>query len=126
MDFISFTAHQQQYAVRIDETISTLVLPQITAVPGTIEAVRGMFSYLGELIPVIDLSVMYFHEFESSPEFVIIVQGDRKYGIMATSINDIIRKDVPLDVLFLSVHDIENTVMHPSSMQSNEAHIELF
>ena len=89
-------------------------------------AVRGMFSYLGELIPVIDLSVMYFDEFEPFPEYVIIVQGHKKYGILSTSINDIIRKDVPLDVLFLSVHDIEHTIMNPSSMQSNEAHIELF
>ena len=126
MDFINFTAHEQQYAVRIDETVATVLLPQITTVPGTIDAVRGMFSYLGELIPVVDLSVMYFGEVEPNPKYVIIVQGSNKYGILATAINDIIRKDVPLDVLFLSVYDIENTVMNPGTMQSNEAHIELF
>lgn len=126
MDFLNFVSHDQQYAVRLDETIAAIVKPELTSVPGTIPCIVGIFSYHGELIPVIDLSILYGGSEEVDPGFVVIVQGNCKYGILATKINAIIRRDVPVDVLFLSVHDIENTVMHPESMSSNSAHIELF
>jgi chemotaxis signal transduction protein len=126
MDFISFKAHRQLYAVRIDEAVATMLKPPITAVPGTIPAVCGMFSYLGELIPVVDISMLYFGEEDVTATHVIIVVGDHKYAILVESIHDIIRQDVPSDVMYLSIHDIENAVMNRTEVVSESERIELF
>ena len=125
MDFICFEAHNEKYAVRIDEAIAIIPIPEITGVPGTIPAIKGMFSYLGELIPVVDLSQLYDGVDEFEPLFVIMVKGDRKYAILSQGIKDIIRGEVPMDIKFLSIHDIENAVMS-GAVASNEGHIELF
>ena len=125
MDFIGFTINGQSYAVRIDEAIATIRTPTMASVPGSPSSVMGMFSYHGEFVPVIDLSKLYTEEIDEHPEYVIIVQGHTKYGILADTIEDIIRNDVPDDFVCLSIHDIEATVKQPPR-QAGDCAVELF
>jgi chemotaxis signal transduction protein len=124
MDFLGFTINGHYYAVRIDEAVATIRTPIITTVPGTTASVIGMFSHLGALIPVVDLSIMYGEEHTGESPFVIIVRGDADYGILADTIEKIIRNDVPDDFMCLSIHDIEHMAMQPPRDLSSA--IELF
>ncbi len=124
MDFIGFTINEQSYAVRIDEAVATIPTPIITHVPGTNPALVGMFSFHGELVPVVDLSRLYTGDDDQHPKYVIVVRGDVTYGILADRIDNVLRNEVPEDFLCLSIHDIENTVKQPPMEAS--AHVELF
>ena len=124
MDFIGFTINDQSYAVRIDEAVATIPTPQITHVPGSTPAVVGMFSFHGELVPVIDLSRLYNGQDDEQPKYVIVVRGDVTYGILADRIDNVLRSEIPDNFMCLSIHDIENTVKQPPMEAS--AHVELF
>jgi len=125
MDFIGFTINGQSYAVRIDEAIATIKTPIIASVPGSPASVAGMFSYHGEFVPVIDLSQLYAFERDEHPELVILVQGKETYGILADTVDEIIRGEVPENYLCLDIRDIEMTVKQPPR-ESTDMGVELF
>lgn len=109
MDFLVFTVNKQQYGVRIDEMIAIQPLPNITSVPGSPEAVKGIFAFHGELIPVIDLSLMYQGESVQNPRFIVIAKGKTKYAVLVDCIGSIVRNELPDDALLLGVADVEQS-----------------
>lgn len=125
MEFLVFTVNKQQCGVRIDEMITIQLLPVLTTVPGSPEAVSGMFSFQDELIPVVDLSLMYQDEATQDPKFVVITKGRNKYGILVNCIGNIVRNELPENALLLGVCDIENTALTFDSSNKSST-IELF
>jgi chemotaxis signal transduction protein len=123
MDFLVFKAnHDQHYALNIADLDRIITVDSITAMPGTPPAVVGLICLSGELIPIVDVSLLFAGEAEMT-DLVLICRGKEKYGIMIEAVSEIVRDNVPDDCQFLDVMDLEREA---GSLQVRVSTVELF
>ena len=113
MEFLCFKANcGQKYAAKLDDLVAVMQKPVITSIPNAqTDAVVGMFSRFGELIPVVDIAHLYSGHDDPDANFIVILDGYHKFAILVDEINEIMRGDVPTDVRFLDAHDFETSVL---------------
>lgn len=123
MDFLCFTANcGQKYAIKISELVAISAKPEITVVPGTKPHIVGVIMRQNELVPIVDIALLYSGVVGDS-HFLIIMDGHQKFGVLVEEIHEIVRGDVPTEVRFMDVHDFETSV---ATYDASASHIELF
>lgn len=126
MDFLCFTAnHGHGYAINIEDLLFIIDNPVITSVPGTLPAIVGMTMFRGDLIPVVDMTVMYSGDNDATEHKMIVFNTASRVGVLVTEINEIVRNDVPDGYEFLDVRDFERQIT-TTDTEAHESHIELF
>ena len=60
--FVTFSIEDEMYAINVFKSREIIEVPDITKVPGMPDMIRGVINVRGEVIPVIDLKVMFGNE----------------------------------------------------------------
>ena len=73
-EYITFTLHEETYAIEVSGIESILEYIKVTSLPGTDESIKGVINLRGKALPVIDLrTVLNIHESEINQDTAIIV-----------------------------------------------------
>jgi chemotaxis signal transduction protein len=125
MDFLLFIANfGKRYAIAITDLLGIDQDPVVTGVPGTMPAVVGMTMFRNQLIPVVDLAMLYSGESENGKQ-MLIFNTPNKEGVLIEQVLHVTRSEFPDECIFMDVNDFDRQVLDPQPL-TKEAHIELF
>lgn len=91
--YIVFRCRQEEYAITIDKVIAIERADGFTSVPQLPSYVKGMVLSRGQLVPVLDIERIFYHQAseESDERRIIIIQGeDFEYGLLVAETKEII------------------------------------
>ena len=90
---IAFTVGDQYYSVDIMAVREIRAWSGTTALPNTADFVRGVINLRGTIVPIIDLRARFGlgqTDATTTHVVIILVVGDRLYGILADTVSDIL------------------------------------
>jgi len=97
---LQFSASGQLFAIESMLIIEIIPLVNLTRVPATAEYISGLYNFRGDLIPIIDISMLLFHQpaKEHICTRIIITEieyGDSRHraGIIAEQVNQTLVND---------------------------------
>ena len=124
MDFLCFVAnHSKEYAINIADLVYIVSNPVVTSVPGTPPAIVGMTKFHGELIAVIDMSIMFSGDSENAND-MLVFNTVEKIGVLIEDVHKIVRDDLPDGCEFIDIHDFKREILIFDRNKSNN--VELF
>jgi two-component system chemotaxis response regulator CheV len=88
------TGREETFGINVFKVREVMRIPQITRAPEMPEAVEGMVSLRGALVPVIDLAKYAGIESEEKPEIMIVTEyNGHTQGFLVKSVDNILRLD---------------------------------
>ena len=93
---VNFVINNQMYGINIQEIQNIERMMQITKVPKTSKAVRGVLNLRGEIIPVVNVNhQLKFNEqaseVDESRRRIVIIEGDEdKTGVMVDEVREVL------------------------------------
>lgn len=93
VQLIAFTVGDQYYSVDIMAVREIRAWSGTTSLPKTAEFVRGVINLRGTIVPIIDLRARFGQgetDATKTNVVIILVVGDRLYGILADTVSDIL------------------------------------
>lgn len=89
---IVFDLADEEYGVRIDDIKEIIRTGDITQIPDSPEFIAGVINVRGNIIPVLDLSEMFFlAEGEESKHIIVTEQGENTFGLMVDEVTEVLR-----------------------------------
>jgi two-component system chemotaxis response regulator CheV len=88
------TGREETFGINVFKVREVMRIPQITRAPEMPEAVEGMVSLRGALVPVIDLAKYAGIESEEKPEIMIVTEyNGQTQGFLVKAVDNILRLD---------------------------------
>lgn len=89
---ITFHLGSERFAIPIEAVGKIEVLPAITPVPQTPPFVRGVANHRGEIVPVIDLTLMFDMPTDRAPVGLLVMRDpQRRFAIITHSVPDTLK-----------------------------------
>lgn len=92
--YVVFRVAQAEYAVPAAQVLQLESFSGVTAVPGTLPHVTGIVQVRGQIVPVIDLRLL-FGEPEAQAELdtriIVVVLGERTVGLRVDSSREVLK-----------------------------------
>ncbi|WGS65855.1 chemotaxis protein CheW [Marinitoga aeolica] len=93
MNYIIFSLDNQEYCIPMNNIEEIIDMKKITRVPMFPEYIEGLINLRGEIIPIVNLKIRMKYKTEyNNLSKIIILQGQKRYGIMVDSIKGILNK----------------------------------
>lgn len=93
MNYIAFSLNNQEYCIPMKNIKEIIDMKKITKVPMLPKYIEGLINLRGEIIPIVNLKIkMNYKNVYNSLSKIIILQGQKKYGIRVDSIKGILNK----------------------------------
>lgn len=81
-----FSSGASWYAVPADRAAEVVSFPDLTRVPGAPSHLLGVFAHRGEVIPVVDLSILTGGKGETSHRAILLRLGKGSYALTASKV----------------------------------------
>jgi|GEM_PF-532453 len=92
VQLIVFDLAEEEYCVRIGDVKEIIRTGDITQIPDSPEFIAGVINVRGNIIPVFDLSEMFFlAEGEESKHIIVTEQGENTFGLMVDGVTEVLR-----------------------------------
>jgi purine-binding chemotaxis protein CheW len=92
VQLIVFDLADEEYGVRIGDVKEIIRTGDITQIPDSPEFIAGVINVRGNIIPVFDLSEMFFlAEGEESKHIIVTEQGENTFGLMVDGVTEVLR-----------------------------------
>jgi len=87
---VSVRAGGEHYALPVQSVLEVAEIGDVTAVPGAVCAVLGVRNLRGQVIPVIDLSVLLGAPGDHTPQRIVVAEhGGRRAGLAVDAVSDV-------------------------------------
>ncbi|MBQ4405781.1 MAG: purine-binding chemotaxis protein CheW [Bacteroidales bacterium] len=107
--YLSFWLDDQLYAFSIDNVVEVTERPKITVIPQSVEYIKGVFNFRGEILPAIDVMdkchLVRTHEPQSEDSAVIVLEVNKEdpdlhliAGAIVERVSDVINIK-PIDII---------------------------
>ncbi len=116
MQFITFTVHDQEYAIEITTIREIKGWSSATPLPNTPAYMRGVINLRGAVVPILDLRCRFglglTHASKNNVVMIVRV-ADRVMGILADAVSDIINvsSDEIRPIPSIDLNDTNDTVL---------------
>ena len=115
---MSFWLDDQLYAFSINNVVEVTETPKITVIPQSVEYIKGVFNFRGEILPAIDVMVkchlVRTHEPQSDDSAVIVLEVNKEdpdfhliAGAIVERVSDVINIK-PIDIV--PIHDFDSHI----------------
>ena len=116
MQFITFTVHDQEYAIEITTIREIKGWSNTTSLPNTPAYMRGVINLRGAVVPILDLRCRFglgLTQASKNNVVMIVRVADRVMGILADAVSDIINvsSDEIRPIPSIDLTDGNNTVL---------------
>ena len=92
IQLIVFDLADEEYGVCIDDVKEIMRKGDVTQIPDSPGFIAGVINVRGNIIPVLDLSEMFFLvEGEESKHIVVTEQGENTFGLMVDGVTEVLR-----------------------------------
>lgn len=116
--YLSFWLDDQLYAFSINNVVEVTETPKITVIPQSVEYIKGVFNFRGEILPAIDVMVkchlVRTHEPQSEDSAVIVLEVNKEdpdfhliAGAIVERVSDVINIK-PIDIV--PIHDFDSHI----------------
>jgi purine-binding chemotaxis protein CheW len=116
--YLSFWLDDQLYAFSINNVVEVTETPKITVIPQSVEYIKGVFNFRGEILPAIDVMVkchlVRTHEPQSDDSAVIVLEANKEdpdahliAGAIVERVSDVISIK-PIDII--PIHDFDSHI----------------
>jgi purine-binding chemotaxis protein CheW len=96
---IVFTLNGQRFGTNVQQVISIEKMKEITKVPGTSSFIKGIFSFHGETVPVLELKERLQMELTAQTEsnrIIVVKIDDIQVGLIVDAATDVLDIDAKL------------------------------
>lgn len=93
--WLLFCSGPQWYGVPAESASQIVTADTLTAVPGTARHVLGVFTYRGEIVPVIDLGALRRDEDAEAQRVVVVRAAEGSFALTVTRVAGIIEATAP-------------------------------
>ncbi|MGI6413539.1 MAG: chemotaxis protein CheW [Syntrophomonadaceae bacterium] len=94
LQFVTFSLESEEYGIPINKVHEIIKISEWIKVPGAPYFVKGVINLRGEIIPIIDLRILFKMKKSSSKDqyqIVIIEISGNRAGIMVEEVNEVIK-----------------------------------
>ena len=116
--YLSFWLDDQLYAFSINNVVEVTETPKITVIPQSVEYIKGVFNFRGEILPAIEVMVkchlVRTHEPQSEDSAVIVLEVNKEdpdfhliAGAIVERVSDVINIK-PIDIV--PIHDFDSHI----------------
>lgn len=92
VQLIVFDLAEEEYGVHISDVKEIIRTGDVTQIPDSPEFIAGVINVRGSIIPVLDLSEMFFlAEGEESKHIIVTEQGENTFGLMVDGVTEVLR-----------------------------------
>lgn len=91
--YLTFRLGNEQYGVGIMSVREIIEPAQVTRVPDSRAAVRGVINLRGRVVPLIDLKIEFGQGRTEASELTVIIvvqSGDRSFGVLADEVIEVV------------------------------------
>ncbi|MFI5910608.1 chemotaxis protein CheW [Dactylosporangium sp. NPDC051541] len=91
--YLTFTLHDEAYALDIFHVIEIIEYRALTAVPMAPDFVRGVINLRGRAVPVVDLAIRFGQRATAvarRTSIMIVRSGDQEIGILVDMVNKVV------------------------------------
>lgn len=99
--YLTFILGLEEFGLDVNHVTEVLEQASITPVPRTPKHIRGVINFRGEILPVVDIRILFnMNASDISQEFAIVVVAlkisDKQlvFGIIADSVNDVVETNI--------------------------------
>lgn len=87
---VHFRIADKRYALPVENVLEVADVGQVAPVPGAPKAVLGVRNLRAQVLPVIDLAVLFKLEHAREGERLLVVEGNgRRAGLVMDEVNDV-------------------------------------
>lgn len=95
MQLVSFSLQAQEYAIDINDVKEIVQVPeQITALPQSAPHILGLINLRGQLLPLIDLRILFDlvnQDLDEKSRIVVLAFGGYRIGIVVDAVSEVLR-----------------------------------
>ena len=94
LQFVTFTLESEEYGIPINKVREIIKISEWNKVPRAPYFIKGVINLRGEIIPIIDLRILFKMKKTSSKDqyqIVIIEISGNRVGIMVEEVNEVIK-----------------------------------
>jgi len=94
VQLIVFALADEEYGVGIGDVKEIIRTGDVTQIPDSPGFIAGVINVRGSIIPVLDLSEMFFlAEGKESKHIIVTEQGENTFGLMVDGVTEVLRVD---------------------------------
>ena len=116
--YLSFWLNDQLYAFSIDNVVEVTEWPKITVIPQSVDYIKGVFNFRGEILPAIDVMskcrLVRTHEPSDDENSIIVLEINKEdpdfhliAGAIVERVSDVINIK-PIDIV--PIHDFDSHI----------------